>query len=119
MTNNVLIFGTNTDRKFPKAYLNTEVLPKTNTIAANTLSAVYYPEGINGASLSATILENNVILVGGLLPEIKTSYFRIGHMGSVSSIDLIAVLSALERALIELGHPIESGKAYKLFKTGS
>ncbi|MFT7072307.1 pyridoxal-phosphate-dependent aminotransferase family protein [Patiriisocius sp. Uisw_017] len=100
------------------ASLNLEILPKTNTIAANTLSAVYYPEGINGTSLSATMVESNVIIAGGLLPEIKPSYFRIGHMGSVSSNDLIAVLSALERALIELGHPIESGKSLQAFQNG-
>jgi alanine-glyoxylate transaminase/serine-glyoxylate transaminase/serine-pyruvate transaminase len=62
------------------------------------------------------VSNNDVIIAGGLLPEIKTSYFRIGHMGSVSSNDLIVVLGALERALFELGHPIESGKSLRAFQ---
>jgi len=96
--------------------LDLEILPKTNTIAANTLTAVYYPEGIGGAALIAKMADYNVIIAGGLLPEIKAAYFRIGHMGSVSSNDLIAVLGALERALLELGHPIVSGKSLQAFQ---
>jgi len=96
--------------------LNLELLPKTNEIAANTLSAVYYPEGIDGAALSANMVDSNVIIAGGLLTEIKTTYFRIGHMGSVSANDLIAVLGALERALLELGHLIVSGKSLQTFQ---
>jgi len=98
------------------ASLNLEILPKTNTIAANTLTAVYYPEGIDGAALSAKMVDSNVIIAGGLLPEIKGAYFRIGHMGSVSSNDLIAVLAALERAFLELGYHIVSGKSLQTFQ---
>jgi alanine-glyoxylate transaminase/serine-glyoxylate transaminase/serine-pyruvate transaminase len=96
--------------------LNLVMLPKTNAIAAHTLTAVYYPEGINGAELSAQMVDSNVIIAGGLLPEIKTTYFRVGHMGSVSSNDLMAVLAALERALLELGYHIESGKSLGAFQ---
>ena len=98
------------------ASLNLEILPKRNTIAANTLTAVYYPEGIDAAALSAKMVDSNVIIAGGLLPEIKGAYFRIGHMGSVSSNDLIAVLGALERALLELGYHIVSGKSLQAFQ---
>jgi alanine-glyoxylate transaminase/serine-glyoxylate transaminase/serine-pyruvate transaminase len=62
------------------------------------------------------MLDSNVIIAGGLLPEIKATYFRVGHMGSVSSNDLIAVLAALERALQELGHLIVSGKSLQAFQ---
>jgi alanine-glyoxylate transaminase/serine-glyoxylate transaminase/serine-pyruvate transaminase len=99
------------------ATLNLMMLPKTNTIAANTLTAVYYPKGVDANTLSSKMLEANVIIAGGLLPEIKTSYFRIGHMGSVSSNDLMAVLAALERSLLELGHPLEIGKSLQDFQT--
>lgn len=98
------------------ASLNLEILPKKNTIAAHTLTAVYYPEGVDGAALSAKMVDSNVIIAGGLLPEIKGTYFRIGHMGSVSSNDLIAVLGALERALIELGYLRVSGKSLEAFQ---
>jgi hypothetical protein len=57
-----------------------------------------------------------VIIAGGLLSKIKTSYFRIGHMGSVSSSDVIAVLAALERSLFELGHNIVPGESLEAFQ---
>ena len=98
------------------ASLNLTILPKTNEIAANTLTAVYYPEGVDGAALSSKMVDSNVIIAGGLLPEIKATYFRIGHMGSVSPNDLLAVLGALERALSELGHPLEIGKSLQTFQ---
>jgi alanine-glyoxylate transaminase/serine-glyoxylate transaminase/serine-pyruvate transaminase len=98
------------------ASLNLTILPKTFKIAANTLTAVYYPEGVDGAALSSKMVDGNVIIAGGLLPEIKATYFRIGHMGSVSPNDLLAVLGALERALSELGHPLEIGKSLQTFQ---
>ncbi len=57
-----------------------------------------------------------MIIAGGLLSEIKTEYFRIGHMGSVSANDLIAVLGALERALLELGYNMVSGISLQAFQ---
>ncbi|HUH27375.1 alanine--glyoxylate aminotransferase family protein [Gelidibacter sp.] len=96
--------------------LNLEILPKTNHLAANTLTAVYYPKGIDGTAIVTKMANNNVIVAGGLLSDIKTSYFRIGHMGSVSPNDLIAVLSALERSLSELGHQMELGKCLAAFQ---
>lgn len=96
--------------------LDLEILPKTNAIAANTLTAVYYPKGIDGAALRAKMGDSDVIVAGGLLSEIKDSYFRIGHMGSVSSNDLIAVLGTLERTLSELGHPFKLGKSLQTFQ---
>lgn len=96
--------------------LNLKTLPKSDAIAAHTLSAVYIPKNIDGAELRAKMTDNDIIVAGGLLPEIKSTYFRIGHMGSVSSNDLIAVLGALERALFELGHAIEPGKSVQAFQ---
>ncbi|NRS90194.1 alanine-glyoxylate transaminase/serine-glyoxylate transaminase/serine-pyruvate transaminase [Flavobacterium sp. 7E] len=97
--------------------LKLTILATSNTIAANTLTAVYYPEGIDGAAFSAKMVANNVIIAGGLLPDIKTTYFRVGHMGSVSPNDLLAVLGALERTLSELGYPLEIGKSLQTFQT--
>ena len=96
--------------------LNLTILPKTTQSAANTLSAVYYPKGMDSGSFLSKIAHNNVIIAGGLLSEIKTEYFRIGHMGSVSANDLLAVLGALERVLLELGHDIDSGKCLQAFQ---
>ena len=96
--------------------LNLKILPQKEEIAANTLTAVYYPDQIDGKALLSKIGSYDVTVAGGLLSEIKTQYFRIGHMGSVSANDLIAVLAALERALLILGHNIEAGKSLQAFQ---
>ena len=96
--------------------LNLEILPKNDEVAANTLTAAYYPSGIEGMVLLSKIAQSDVVLAGGLLPEIKTKYFRIGHMGSVSANDMLAVLSALERALLKSGHHLEPGKGLQAFQ---
>ena len=96
--------------------LQLETIANSEKIAANTLTAAYYPKGIDGGELLKKIAKNDVIIAGGLLSEIKTTYFRIGHMGSVSANDLIAVLAALESALLELGHNIVSGESLEAFQ---
>jgi alanine-glyoxylate transaminase/serine-glyoxylate transaminase/serine-pyruvate transaminase len=98
------------------ASLHLNLVPKTNEIAANTLTAIYYPEGIDGAALRSIMGANDVIVAGGLLAEIKNDYFRIGHMGSVSASDLVAVLAALEQALSTLGHSFTLGTSLIAFQ---
>lgn len=81
------------------ASLGLQIIPQTNEIAANTLSAVYYPKGIDAAAFLKNILERDVILAGGLHPEIKAKYFRVGHMGSVNYNDIVATLNAINFAI--------------------
>ncbi len=92
------------------------ILPKTDSIAANTLTAIYYPQGISGGDFLSGMTGNDIILAGGLHPKIKTTYFRVGHMGSVSENDLIAVLSALERVLYKLNYKFELGTSLRVFE---
>lgn len=89
--------------------LGLESLPKAEAHAAHTLSALYYPQGID-ASLVKAMSAQGVVIAGGLHPALKTKYFRVGHMGSVSRSDLVTTVSALERALRSGGHPVELGR---------
>ena len=64
-----------------------KLVPKHRTIAgfdklflANTLSAVYYPNGITGQQLLPKIVSKGVMLAGGLHPNHSQEYFRIGHV---------------------------------------
>jgi alanine-glyoxylate transaminase/serine-glyoxylate transaminase/serine-pyruvate transaminase len=57
----------------------------------------------------ARVSQAGVILAGGLHPLIRSEYFRIGHMGSVSLNDVLAVVSAVELALAQSGYHFESG----------
>ncbi|MDP6908244.1 MAG: alanine--glyoxylate aminotransferase family protein [Flavobacteriales bacterium] len=74
-------------------------IPKNETIMANTLTAPYYPEDVNGGEFLGGVSEAGVIVAGGLLPELKTKYFRVGHMGIVSVGHIERTESAVRSAL--------------------
>ncbi|WP_299626165.1 alanine--glyoxylate aminotransferase family protein [uncultured Tenacibaculum sp.] len=92
-----------------------QLVPKTNDIAANTMTAIYYPEEIDGNLFRKDISEYGVILAGGLHAEIKTKYFRIGHMGAITKSDIVATLSAIESALQKQNYNFEFGKSVGIF----
>jgi alanine-glyoxylate transaminase / serine-glyoxylate transaminase / serine-pyruvate transaminase len=88
--------------------LGLRVLPAREPITANTLSAVYYPDGVD-ASLLGRVRAEGVVIAGGLHPEAKTKYFRVGHMGAMSPNDCLAAIGAIERGLAASGHRVEIG----------
>jgi len=75
---------------------------------ATTLTAPYYPEGVD-ATMLKHVGEAGVILAGGLHPEIKAKYFRIGHMGAVSPSDILTTIGAVEHGLAQAGYDFEFG----------
>jgi len=75
---------------------------------ATTLTAPYYPDGVDRTVLGH-IKEAGVILAGGLHPAIKAQYFRIGHMGVVSASDILATVGAIEKGLSQVGYEFEAG----------
>ena len=75
---------------------------------ATTLTAPYYPEGVD-ATMLKHVGEAGVILAGGLHPEIKARYFRIGHMGAVSPSDILTTIGAVEHGLAQAGYDFEFG----------
>lgn len=89
--------------------LGLEMIPRNESVCANTLSAPYYPEGVKGPDLLKRIAEEGVILAGGLLADIKSTYFRVGHMGSVDRKDLLATVGALEAGLTHCGYEFDPG----------
>jgi len=86
--------------------LGLRLVPVNESCAANAMSAVYVPKGVQLAQLVAKMSEKGVVIAGGLVPEIATKYFRIGHMGvSVSEGaqrgDVDMLLKALDESLSE------------------
>ncbi len=77
--------------------------------AAHTMTAPRYPAGVSGADLLPRIAAAGAILAGGLHPEIKAEYFRIGHMGAARMGDLLATIGAIEVGLAGCGYEFEPG----------
>ncbi len=93
--------------------LGLELLSKNDDVASNTLTAPYYPNKIDAATFLQAISEDGIVLAGGLLPALKSKYFRIGHMGSVNRADLLATIGAIETVLRNNGykHKLGAGTA--------
>lgn len=60
--------------------LGLKLVPVRPSLAANTLSAVYYPEGVSAGELLKAFSDRDVVIAGGLHPQYNTKYFRVGHM---------------------------------------
>lgn len=81
-------------------------------LRASTLSALLYPAGVD-AALVGKVLEHGVVVAGGLHPQRRAEYFRVGHMGyAVTQAEMLArTVDAIEAALIDLGQELERGAA--------
>ncbi len=78
----------------------------------STLSCVLYPEGVNDAEFRKTLVEEGV-MVGGGLAAYAGKMFRIGHMGNIDDHTVYSVIAAIERTLIKLGYKYEKGIGLK------
>ncbi|MFQ6015963.1 MAG: pyridoxal-phosphate-dependent aminotransferase family protein [Anaerolineae bacterium] len=78
--------------------LDLQLVPVNLQVAAPTLTAIYYPDGVD-ADLLTKIRERGVTVTGGIHPQIRDRYFRVGHMGAITANDLLATIGAIEGAL--------------------
>ncbi len=88
--------------------MNLKQLPLRPELMANTLSAVYYPQGVDKVVLKY-IEEAGVIVAGGLHPAVRDQYFRVGHMGAVTPGDIVTTVSAIESGMQRAGYKFEKG----------
>lgn len=82
-------------------------------VAAHTMTAPRFPEGVAGPDFLAEVSKAGVVLAGGLHAVIRSEYFRIGHMGSVNMSDILGTIGAIEQALRACGYefPLGAGAA--------
>jgi len=83
-------------------------VPLRDEVAAHTLTAPRYPAGVDSALLGH-VKAAGAMLAGGLHPDIKTEYFRIGHMGVTGFGDVLATIGALEQGLMAVGYDFAPG----------
>ena len=77
--------------------------------AAHTMSAPRYPAGVNGAEFLVKVRQAGAFLAGGLHPQIRAEYFRIGHMGSTALGETLATVGAVEAGLAGCGYQFAQG----------
>jgi len=84
---------------------------------AHTLSALRYPDGVD-ASLLAAIKTHGVVVAGGLHPELRTTTFRVGHMGyATTQPDMLReTVRAVAAGLKAVGHDVDAQAALDAFE---
>ena len=88
--------------------LGMDQVPVRPELAATTLTAPYYPNGVD-KGLLGHVKDAGVIVAGGLHAEIRDRYFRVGHMGAVNESDILATVGAIEKALTQAGYGFDLG----------
>ncbi|EXJ86003.1 hypothetical protein A1O1_06372 [Capronia coronata CBS 617.96] len=86
--------------------LGLKQLPTDPANAANTMTAIYLPEGMTPPEILPKLMAKGVIFAGGLHREIATRYIRFGHMG-VTAMDesrgeIDKAIEALKSGLAEV-----------------
>jgi alanine-glyoxylate transaminase/serine-glyoxylate transaminase/serine-pyruvate transaminase len=81
-------------------------LPTDPANAANTMTAIYLPEGLTPPEILPKLMAQGVVFAGGLHREIAAKYIRFGHMG-VTAMDesrgeIDKALKALKQGLAEV-----------------
>ena len=70
---------------------------------SNTVTAIKMPKGLTDSELRGTLKRKFGITISGGQERLKGKIFRIGTMGNISKLHVIATLSAIERILLERG----------------
>ncbi|MEM3700139.1 MAG: alanine--glyoxylate aminotransferase family protein [Candidatus Bathyarchaeia archaeon] len=76
--------------------------------AADTVTAVYYPENIDDAKFRSEMKKCGIVVASTLGP-LKGKGFRVGHMGNVSQNDIMSTIAAIESTLKSLGYNFKLG----------
>ncbi len=82
-------------------------------VASPGVTAVIPPPGISPAELRRTLRSDFNVVVAGGQRQLEEKIFRIGHIGYVQDLDIVAVVAALEMALRKHGVAVELGKGVR------
>jgi aspartate aminotransferase-like enzyme len=77
-------------------------------VASNTVTSAWLPDGVEWPALTKACRARGLVLAGGQGP-LTGKIFRVGHLGSVSTGDMIRCMEILEDAMTELGLQVEPG----------
>ncbi|MBI2324403.1 MAG: aminotransferase class V-fold PLP-dependent enzyme [Chloroflexi bacterium] len=76
---------------------------------SDTLTAVVTPERVDSADVIRTARERFGLSLGGGLGKVKGTLLRIGHLGALNELEVLATIGGVEMALAESGVPVRLG----------
>jgi aspartate aminotransferase-like enzyme len=84
-----------------------------DAVASAAVTAVFPPAGLEANALRKMLLDRFNVVVAGGQGKFDNKIFRIGHLGYVHGLDIIAVIAALEMTLNICGHKVELGSGVR------
>jgi alanine-glyoxylate transaminase/serine-glyoxylate transaminase/serine-pyruvate transaminase len=76
---------------------------------SDSLTAVVMPEGLDSNALIARARDRFDLALGVGLSKLRGRVFRIGHLGALGELEVLATLGGVEMALRECGHAVALG----------
>lgn len=91
--------------------LGLELWPAREAIAATCATAVRLPQGMTDTALIGAMRRKYGVTISPGYGDLQGQIFRLGHMGPAQAHPtvLAAQLAVLERALVDLGYPVQLG----------
>jgi aspartate aminotransferase-like enzyme len=76
---------------------------------AHTLTVPVIPEEISDSDMRGLMRTKYGVIIAGGLGKLARKTVRVGHMGSATTNDVAATITALEMSLMELGYKMDPG----------
>ncbi len=92
------------------AALGLQFLVAEESLRSPAVTAVLLPQGIAYQALAQATQELGIVIGGGL-DQLQGKIFRIGHLGMLHEMEVLAILGGLEMSLCRLGYPLQLGRA--------
>jgi len=86
-----------------------QLVAQSPDLYSDTVSAIYVPHGFDSNALTDHAFNAYKVSFGVGLGEMNGKAFRIGHLGSLTDVMVIAGLGTIEMAMADLDYPIELG----------
>jgi alanine-glyoxylate transaminase/serine-glyoxylate transaminase/serine-pyruvate transaminase len=77
--------------------------------ASNTITAVRTPAGFDSNELLKHARERYALSLGGGIAQLSGQAFRIGHLGSLNELEVLATIAGTELAFADLGIGVDMG----------
>jgi len=81
-----------------------------DAIASRTVTAAWIPDTLDWKAFNAGLKRRGLVIAGGQ-GRLKGRIFRVGHLGSVTTDDILAAVGVLEAVAIEQGIDVRPGAA--------
>ncbi|MDZ7729306.1 MAG: aminotransferase class V-fold PLP-dependent enzyme [Dehalococcoidia bacterium] len=81
--------------------LGLTLVPTDPARVSNTVTAVWWPEGVDGGAIAKRAREEFGIVLGGGQGKLQGKIFRVGHLGFVRKEDVTQAMDVVERLLAE------------------